>query len=401
VSRVRILTVLEHYLPGTKSGGPLRSIGDLVDCLGDTFQFDILTRDRDIGDRGPYPRVDPGAWYPVGKARVRYLGPAERTLRGWRTVLRSSPGNVIYLNGVFAASSMKILLLRRLGLAPRVPVVIAPRCELHPGAISIKPRRKDVWLRLSRQLGLFEGVTWQAATPDESDDIRRVVGGRHTRGQPTVRVARQITHDTAAARWAVRDDGGGRGKRPGHARVVFVSRISRKKNLDYALRVLAEVPGRVEFDIYGPLEDERYWAECASIIDRMPPTVSVRYRGRLEPHEVGAVFGQYHLFLFPTRGESFGHVVFESLLAGCPLLLSDRTPWRGVATARAGWVVPLHRPAAFVSRITEVVEMDSAALAGMSAAARTLALEIAADDHPAEENRQLFAEAASGVDGGK
>ena len=30
----------------------------------------------------------------------------------------------------------------------------------------------------------------------------------------------------------------------------------------------------------------------------------------------------------PTRGENFGHAIFESLQVGTPVLLSDQTPWR-------------------------------------------------------------------------
>ena len=34
-----ILTMLAHYLPGYRSGGPLRSVFNLVDHLGDEFTF--------------------------------------------------------------------------------------------------------------------------------------------------------------------------------------------------------------------------------------------------------------------------------------------------------------------------------------------------------------------------
>jgi glycosyltransferase involved in cell wall biosynthesis len=53
----------------------------------------------------------------------------------------------------------------------------------------------------------------------------------------------------------------------------------------------------------------------------------VQYRGPIAPDEVSNTFARYDLFVFPTQGENFGHVIFEALRAGTPVLLSDRTPW--------------------------------------------------------------------------
>ena len=35
----------------------------------------------------------------------------------------------------------------------------------------------------------------------------------------------------------------------------------------------------------------------------------------------------HDLFVFPTLGENFGHVIYESLMCGTPVLVSDNTPW--------------------------------------------------------------------------
>ena len=39
-----------RYLPGYKDGGPLRTIGNICDCLGTEYRFKIITNDRDHGD---------------------------------------------------------------------------------------------------------------------------------------------------------------------------------------------------------------------------------------------------------------------------------------------------------------------------------------------------------------
>ena len=48
--------------------------------------------------------------------------------------------------------------------------------------------------------------------------------------------------------------------------------------------------------------------------------------------------------ILPTLGENFGHVIVEAWTAGCPVLVSDRTPWRQLASHGVGWDVALdHR----------------------------------------------------------
>jgi glycosyltransferase involved in cell wall biosynthesis len=42
-----------------------------------------------------------------------------------------------------------------------------------------------------------------------------------------------------------------------------------------------------------------------------------------------------------TWGENFGHAIAEALQHGKPVIISDRTPWRNLKTANAGWDLPL------------------------------------------------------------
>ncbi len=51
--RITILAFIGHYLPGYKAGGPIRTLENMVDALGDEFEFRIVTSDRDLGDGDP------------------------------------------------------------------------------------------------------------------------------------------------------------------------------------------------------------------------------------------------------------------------------------------------------------------------------------------------------------
>ena len=72
----------------------------------------------------------------------------------------------------------------------------------------------------------------------------------------------------------------------------------------------------------------------------------------------------------PTLNENFGYVFIESLAAGCPLLISDRTVWSDIETKNAGWIMPLENPNSWVTRILSCVDMDDEQYLSMSQSAR-------------------------------
>ncbi len=98
----------------------------------------------------------------------------------------------------------------------------------------------------------------------------------------------------------------------------------------------------------------------------------------------------YHLLVLPTRGENFGHVILEALLAGCPVLVSDQTPWRGLASRRAGWDLPLAAPDRFRAAVDEVVAMDGPTFADWSSRAVAFGASSAADPAVVEANRGIL-----------
>ena len=71
----------------------------------------------------------------------------------------------------------------------------------------------------------------------------------------------------------------------------------------------------------------------------MPPNARVTYHGEVRPEQVRDTFAGYDAFVFPTRGENFGHVIAESLSVSCPVVCSAETPWTDVLKAGGGTVV--------------------------------------------------------------
>lgn len=406
--RPTILTFSRYYLPGYRAGGAIRTIANMVERLGDEFDFRIVTTDGDIGDAEAYEGVQVDRWNRVGNAHVYYASPGSRSLRRFAQIMRQTPHDMQYLNSFFdPVFTFKPLLARRLGWAPASAVVIAPRGEFSTGALEIKRWKKATYIAVMRKLGLYSEAIWQASSELEAADIMRVMNLFDQRGKMVVAadiVGESATEEfgdlEAPAQIALNPSGGSQGevhrsnrefRSAGEPlRLCFLSRISPKKNLDYALRVLAQVRVPVRFSIYGPQEESAYWAECQRLIAALPAHVEAVYCGSIEHQHVVVTFAQHDLFFFPTRGENFGHVVYEALCAGTPVLLSDQTPWRDLEQHEVGWALPLGDPSAFVRVIEDVAGWDAESARVTSVRTIAYAKRVGSDADVVESNRKLF-----------
>ena len=161
--------------------------------------------------------------------------------------------------------------------------------------------------------------------------------------------------------------------------LVFFSRRVPKKNLLGLLRALAMVTSPVQLSIAGPIEDAAYWEECGALIHALPPSKVVRYLGSIEGSDAVPFLRQFDLFVLPTHGENFGHVILESLAAGTPALVGVDTPWKNLEMAGAGWLCEPGRPDLIAARIDEFCRMTAMITLGCRAAARAVAAEVVAD----------------------
>lgn len=383
---MKVLAFNRHYLPGFKAGGPIRSLANMAEALGDEIRFFIGTLDRDLGDAEPYPEIDTNAWIKVGKAEVRYFEPASISIRAIRALIEQVRPDCIYLNSFFDPMfSLRVLIARRAGLIPRIPLLLAPRGEFSLGALTLKSLRKSAYIKGVSMSGVTRDIMWHASTAIEADDISRAM----SISSSSIAIGSDLaTAPPAGASSAWRPRGSGR-----PFRLCFVSRISPKKNLSGALRAIGLVKASVVFDIYGPKEDETYWAECQTLIDELPPHVSVTYRGEVAHQDIASVFAGYDLFLFPTFGENYGHVIFEAISVGLPVLTSDQTPWNDLREAGVGWAIA-PEPGSVAACIDEAACWTLAEQSAARAACLRYAELILRESRSIEQNRQLLLAAA-------
>ena len=103
--------------------------------------------------------------------------------------------------------------------------------------------------------------------------------------------------------------------------------IGHMKNHVRLIEVLQASQLPIELDLYGPIKDAAYWERCQQLIEQSSAPCRIQYKGSVAPSEIAALLQQYHASVLLSKGENFGHAIYESLAVGRPVILSDKTPW--------------------------------------------------------------------------
>ena len=340
-----ILIIMGRYLPGYKDGGPVRSIKNLVDYLGEEYNFKILTCDRDHGDTESYPNIRINDWNRVGNADVYYVAPGGFTRKVIIDLANKS--DLVYVCGCFSDYSINTLIANRLGKI-KVPVVVAAMGLFSPMEFRLKYKKKKLFTTVFNILGMFKKIYWSTTSEMEITEICQQVITRKEQFFIAEDLPRKVD-DTPVIKE----------KQVGSLNVVWISRIAPKKNLIGAIRILQKVKANVNFTVYGPIHDDHYWEECKNELEGLPGNIKWEWKGNVDSEHVVDTLKPHHVFLFPTLGENYGHVIQEALSAGCPCIISDQTPWQDLEMQGVGYVFPLDNDQPFIYAIEKYADMDS------------------------------------------
>lgn len=320
---------VDAYLPGFKAGGPIVSVSRIIE-QDPTNTFQVITRDRDLGESSAYPDVNKKQWKQVGRATVAYLRPGLKDLPWIARQLRQYPPDVYYFNSLQSPwYTLMPLIGIKTRMLPKRNVIIAPRGEASPGALTLKGAKKRLWRPVIKRL-IGSRVTWHVSSTLEQEEVIGWWGS----SLPDSHSVRVWSDPAVKPRSQVKIS-----HRERAQVIVFASRIDRKKGLLEAIEILAQVQHSFEFRIYGEISDPHYWEECRKMAEGILPGYSWAYFGSYAPKEIEFIFSEARVFLFPTHGENFGHVISEALSVGCPVILPPTTPWTPVIDGGGGMVI--------------------------------------------------------------
>ena len=344
--RPRLFIFVDYYKPGFAGGGPRVSIENIVLNFSAQYRIYIITQAYEYGRTKSYQGLL-NRWKRLDRAAVYYSPKTLNRLLYYIIIILRLRPTFIWLNSFFSpVSTIPILLLRSfLSLFSKVSrIAISPRGEFYSGALTSSFHKKRVWLYIFQHFVYKRDLVWAVSNTQEYSSLLHVFGC-HSQDfiskqsgnnlffsqedpDPSIYVVPNISRLTSIP------PGINKGYKVDLVRannrttkLVFLSRICPKKNLLFAIRALEDVRSSVEFYVYGPIEDRSYWDECVQTASSLPSSIKFIYMGPLSPNDVVSTLTNYDLFVFPTLGENYGHVIVEALSASLPILISNNTPW--------------------------------------------------------------------------
>ena len=250
---------------------------------------------------------------------------------------------------------------------------------LAKSAINVKKVKKKIYLALIKILGLFSNITFHATTDAEILDIKNVVGAASK-----ILLAPNLPRRENQKEWFQKQ------KNVGSLRLINIARIAPEKNLKYALEILQQVKTEIEFDFYGPVYDQDYYQECATLIKKLPNNIHANYKNSIPSELVNTTFQNYHAMFMPTRGENFGHIILESLTVGCPVIISNQTPWKNLQEKKVGYDLSLAQPENFVKAMEKFAAMNQSEFDVWSKAAMNFGSDFINNPEILKQNLLLF-----------
>ena len=252
---------------------------------------------------------------------------------------------VLYFNNLFSLNyTIKPLWFYKKSSAKKI---IAPRGMLGKGALKLKTFKKKLFIHFAKQFLFSSDILWHASTSLEEQEIKDEIG-KNTK----VCVAKNLSSKPLKRKLEKIN------KEKGELKLVFISRVSEKKNLHFILELLSQFEEKIQItlDIFGPIEDEIYWKKARRFIDL---DKRINYKGILKPTEINSILINYHFFVLPTLHENFGHAITESINMGVPVFLSKNTPWRNLEANKVGFDIELNNNSKWVEKLEQALAMDA------------------------------------------
>ncbi len=346
-SKPVVLVMCDWFSPGFKAGGPIRSVVNFVDNLHSALDIYVLTSDRDLGDENSYPGISTNQWIDTLTFRIFYASPSWLKWKNIRKIIEQTKPDFLYLNSMFSVKfTLMPLLMNLQSSLPNLRIILSPRGMLRSSALAHKQFKKTVFLRLFNILKINKKIIFHATDATEFADIKRIflrhAGLKEIGNLPGVQLP-------------FRPPGN---KVPGFLKMIFVGRVHPIKNLDYVLNCLTEQKEKIELTIVAAIDDLIYWEKCKVLINSLPSNISIQLYENLAHHLLEEIMEAQHAFILPTKGENYGHAIYEALAAGRPVIISDQTPWRLLEQSKAGFDLPLNEMNGFIRAIDKFASMN-------------------------------------------
>lgn len=374
MKRKLILAFIDWYRPGYRAGGTITAFGNFVDFLEDHFEFYVVTRNSDYGSSITYDNIESNKWTEMGKTYCHYMSSSNVSIINIRRLIRDTPHDYLYINGIFSFHFSILPVLFSKGRN----IIVNPHGMLSQQAFSIKSKKKRLFLWIVNVLRVYKNVTFHVSNIEEAHDVKKRI-----KRFKKVRIANQFPRKNTISHNSNREINSPK-------RFVSIGRIAPEKGTLHLINSLSNINHEMRLDLFGSVYDVKYWEKCLKSINSLPPNIKIVYNGIVENKEVPLVLRGYDFFVLLSEGENFGHAILEGLSAGCPVIISNQTPWKDLEKDSVGWNVNIKNPDEILEAFNKALEMTQKEYKIWSRAAFDYAKGVINDDDVLNQNLELL-----------
>ncbi|GAB4483417.1 MAG: hypothetical protein OHK0031_06680 [Anaerolineales bacterium] len=351
---MRILHVIPAYYPATYWGGPITSVYGLNNALAALPDTEIRVLASDsagprLNQKILASALDGAALYPGQQVTFtrRIAGNDFSPAMLRRLPAQIAWADIVHLTAVYSFPTLPVLLLCRLQNKPLVWSLRGALQDAQSLPFARKKMLKALWNRLCLALLQPQKTVLHATSPLEKE--------LSARGLPGIETAVIRNGVETPAQMPQRQF------RPnGQLRLLFLSRLDRKKGLENlleALTLLSDLPISLSVFGTGHKAYQRSLLKLAESFGLSQETI--RFYGHADGQAKRDAFFNADVFILPSYSENYGMVIAEALAQGLPVIASTETPWPQLEEKGCGlWVE--NSPAALAQAIRKMEKMNLA-----------------------------------------
>lgn len=274
--------------------------------------------------------------------KVQFLSSKGKSfVKNGTRILRDS--NIIQFSSIFFPPTLPLLFL---AIFRSKKIIISPRGELYPAALSIKTFQKKIWLRFLK--GVQSKIHFHATNDYEKEIIER-----YFPKSASVKVIPNFIE------LPVKID-----KKVDVNQILFIGRINPIKNIDVLIRAVALIKNEkpeIQLLIAGDARldyEKKYSKELKLLVEKLGLEKNIKFLGHIDKDEKQHFIATSYALILPSKSENFGNVVLEALAQGTPVIASKNTPWQILKENNIGnWIDST--PMKIAEALSQLMNLDS------------------------------------------